>query len=104
MHTRIVSSLALVLITLGWSHPSLGEQGPAPRGELRIVDKHPLNWVSITFNVFEHLVELDHDGKLVPHLATGWQWRDDRTLEVQLRQGVRFHNGEVFDADIVKLN
>jgi len=44
------------------------------------------------------------NGKLVPRLATGWQWLDDHTLEVTLRQGVRFHNGEVFDAEIVKLN
>ena len=40
----------------------------------------------------------------MPRLATGWQWLDDRTLEVTLRQGVTFHNGEVFDAEIVKLN
>ena len=56
------------------------------------------------FNIFEHLVELDKDGTLVPRLATGWRWLDDRTLEMALRQGVTFHNGEVFDADIVKLN
>ena len=37
-------------------------------------------------------------------LATGWRWIDDRTLEVNLRRGVRFHNGEIFDAEIVKLN
>jgi ABC-type transport system substrate-binding protein len=49
-------------------------------------------------------VEIDKEGKLVPRLATSWQWLDDRTLEVKLRQGVTFHNGEVFDADIVKLN
>jgi ABC-type transport system substrate-binding protein len=71
---------------------------------LRIVDKNPLNWVSIVYNVFEHLMELDKDGTLVPRLATGWRWLDERTLEVTLRQGVKFHNGEVFDADIVKLN
>jgi peptide/nickel transport system substrate-binding protein len=68
------------------------------------VDKHPLNWGWITFNVFEHLVEFDKDGTLVPRLATAWRWRDDRTLEFTLRQGVKFHNGEAFDADIVKLN
>src|SRR5215831_10840284 len=99
-----VGSIALLLIALGWGHGSFGEQTPAPRGELRIVDKNPTNWVSITFNVFEHLMELDKDGALVPRLATSWQWLDDRTLEVKLRQGVTFHNGEVFDAEIVKLN
>jgi ABC-type transport system substrate-binding protein len=63
-----------------------------------------MNWVFLVYNVFEHLIEVDRQGKLVPRLATDWQWLDDRTLEVKLRQGVRFHNGEVFDAEIVKLN
>src|SRR6516225_3432877 len=99
MYKLLVSSLALVLVTLGWSNPGLGEQSPAPRGELRIVDKHQENWAWITFNVFEHLVEIDKDGQLVSRLATAWQWLDDRTLEMTLRQGVKFHNGEVFDAD-----
>jgi len=77
---------------------------PSTAGEVRIVDKNPLNWASIVYNVFEHLMEVDKDGTLVPRLATGWRWLDERTLEVTLRQGVTFHNGEVFDADIVKLN
>ena len=58
----------------------------------------------MVFNVFEHLIELDKDGTLVPGLATGWHWVDDRTLVVSLRHGVRFHNGEVFDAEMVQLN
>jgi peptide/nickel transport system substrate-binding protein len=37
-------------------------------------------------------------------LATSWRWLDDRTLEVTLRRGVTFHTGEVFDAEVVKLN
>jgi ABC-type transport system substrate-binding protein len=104
MHPFIVGSLVLMLITLGWSHKSAGEQGPSPRGELRIVDKNPQNWAFIAFNVFEHLMEYDQHGTMVPRLATQWRWRDDRTLEVALRRGVTFHNGEVFDAEIVKLN
>jgi ABC-type transport system substrate-binding protein len=104
MKKLVIGGIVLVLITVGWSAMSVGEQMPAPRGELRVVDKSPLNWASITYNVFEHLIALDKDGKLVPRLATGWQWLDDRTLEVTLRQGVTFHNGEVFDAEIVKLN
>src|SRR5439155_9578103 len=92
------------LCLLVGSTSSIGEQPTAPWGELRIVDKSPLNWVWITLNIFEHLITLDKDGKLVPRLATGWQWLDDRTLEVTLRQGVTFHNGEAFEAEIVKLN
>ena len=34
-------------------------------------------------------------------LATSWKWIDDKTLELELRQGVKFHNGEAFDADDV---
>ena len=36
-----------------------------------------------------------------PGLATSWKWIDDKTLELDLRQGVKFHNGEAFDADDV---
>src|SRR5215471_15803868 len=104
MHKLCVTSIVLLLVTCGWDGSSLGQERPVPRGELHIVDKSPVNWVSLTFNVFEHLMETDVDGKVVPRLATGWRWLDDRTLEVTLRQGVTFHNGEVFDAEIVKLN
>ena len=104
MHKVVVGSVILVLCTLGWSASSVGQEAPAPRGELRIVDKHPANFAWMAYNVFEHLIEADKDGKLVPGLAVSWQWRDDRTLEVILRQGVKFHNGEVFDAAIVQLN
>lgn len=36
-----------------------------------------------------------------PQLATSWKWVDDTTLDMELRQGVKFHNGEPFDADDV---
>ena len=104
MKTLVVGSIALMLVTLGWGISSFGQEVPAPRGELRIVDKHPDNWAWITFNVFEHLIEADKDGNFVPGLAISWQWLDDRTLEVKLRPGVTFHNGEIFDAEIVQLN
>ena len=104
MKKRVVGGIVLVLITCGWGTRSVGEQRPAPQGELHVVDTSPFNWQSIVLNIFEHLVETSKDGTLVPGLATGWQWLDDRTLEVTLRQGVTFHNGEIFDAEIVKLN
>ena len=104
MQKHVLWSMVTVLVILGWLGPGMGERGPAPLGELRIVDKSPVNWISMTFNVFEHLMEADVEGKLVPRLATGWRWLNDRTLEATLRHGVTFHNGEVFDAEVVKLN
>jgi hypothetical protein len=62
MQKLIVGSIVLVLVALGWGTQSLGEQASAPRGELRVVDRHPTNWASITWNIFEHLMELDKDG------------------------------------------
>jgi ABC-type transport system substrate-binding protein len=100
----VAGSLVFLLVTLGVSQSTFGQKAQPPRGEIRVVDKHPLNWIWITMNVFEHLMELDKDGKLVPRLATSWRWLDELTLEVKLRQGVKFHNGERFDPEIVKLN
>jgi ABC-type transport system substrate-binding protein len=104
MKPLVMSSLVLLCLTLGWRNDGGGEPPAAPRGELRIVDKSPLNWQYMVLNTFEHLVELNQEGTLVPRLATGWRWLDARTLEMTLRQGVTFHNGEVLDAEIVKLN
>ncbi len=104
MKKLFASSIIFLLVICGWGAYSVGQESPAPRGELRIVDKHPENWVFITYNVMDHLIEIDKDGKLVPRLATDWRWLDDRTLEFTLRQGVTFHNGELFNAEIVKLN
>ena len=100
----VVVVMVLLTAAFGCKGSARAQTHPAPRGELRIVDKDPANWVWITFNIFEHLIQVDKDGELVPKLATGWRWLDDRTLEIKLRQGVKFHNGEVFDAEIVKLN
>ncbi|NTG37774.1 ABC transporter substrate-binding protein [Agrobacterium rhizogenes] len=40
-------------------------------------------------------------GQYVGNLATSWSWVDPTTLELTLRQGVKFHNGASFDADDV---
>jgi len=36
-----------------------------------------------------------------PLLATSYKWLDDKTMEFELRQGVKFHDGSEFDADDV---
>src|SRR5580698_172321 len=37
----------------------------------------------------------------MPQLATSWRRVDDRTVEVSLRQGVKFHNGDELTAEDV---
>ena len=104
MKTPVIGSIVFLLAALAWGTRGVGQEVPAPRGELRIVDSSSFNFVTVVFNVFEHLLDLEAGGKLVPRLATGWRWVDDRTLEMTLRQGVKFHNGEPFDAASVQRN
>lgn len=52
--------------------------------------------------VWDTLIERDPEsGEYLPSLATDWHWIDETTLELTLRQGVTYHNGEPFDADDV---
>lgn len=55
-----------------------------------------------TAMVWDTLVYRDpNSGEYLPNLATSWQWIDETTLELTLREGVTFHNGEAFDAEDV---
>ncbi|MBN9429102.1 MAG: hypothetical protein J0H09_21585 [Burkholderiales bacterium] len=53
--------------------------------------------------IYEPLTQQDAAGKVIPALATAWTLSDDkRTWTFQLRKGVKFHDGSVFDANAVK--
>lgn len=53
-------------------------------------------------NVWDTLVFRNLDeGTYEPLLATSWEFSDETTMELTLREGVVFHNGEPFDADDV---
>jgi peptide/nickel transport system substrate-binding protein len=54
--------------------------------------------------VFESLVDVDARGKPIPGLAVGWKAVSDTTWEFALRKGVRFHDGEPFNADTLLFN
>ena len=57
----------------------------------------------VHYNVLETLVKIREDGSLTPLLAESWTVSPDvRTFTFKLRPGVRFHNGEPFDAATVK--
>ena len=63
---------------------------------------HPTG--SVIWSIFDSLVRRGYDGEAVPRLATSWERVNDLTWRFKLRQGVKFHNGEDFNAEVVKTN
>src|SRR5579862_3978566 len=63
----------------------------------------PLDEAAVFYKtIYEGLVGYDERAhKFVPRLAKSWKRVDDRTLEFELRDDVKFHNGDKFDADDV---
>lgn len=58
--------------------------------------------VIIGANVWDTLIYRDpNTNEYKGQLAKSWKQIDDKTIEFDLREGVKFHNGEEFDADDV---
>lgn len=57
----------------------------------------------VHYNVFETLTKINADGSVTPLLAESWEVSPDlRTYTFKLRRGVKFQNGEPFNAAAVK--
>lgn len=68
------------------------------------LDPHYLNIapnISLASHLFDTLVLVDANGKLIAGLATSWRAVDDTTWEFKLRRGVKFHDGSEMTADDV---
>ena len=75
-------------------------QGSKPRS----LDPYKYNEfpaLMITEHIYNNLITLDNEGNLVPDLATSWKIISPREIEFQLREGVKFHNGNDFRANDV---
>jgi peptide/nickel transport system substrate-binding protein len=57
---------------------------------------------SIIFHMYNALTRTTSDGEVVGDLATSFKALNDTTWEFKLRKGVKFHNGEDFNAASVK--
>ncbi len=109
---RRVCSMLVIAAMLAWT----GVAQAGPRGELTIgLQDDPdtldpaLSWSFVGRHVLqslcEKLVDIDGQGRIVPMLATSWDFSDaGRTLTLKLRRGVTFHDGTPFDAAAVRFN
>ena len=82
--------------------PGVEEGARTPVGTVHVVDPHPLNWLYITWNTMEEPVRTDERGHMVGAVMEDANWTDDRTIEIKVRQGIRFQDGEPCTAHSVK--
>jgi peptide/nickel transport system substrate-binding protein len=53
----------------------------------------------------DKLFDVTPDLKIVPQLATGYEWAaNSRSVVIKLRPGVKFHDGEPFNGEAVRFN
>lgn len=102
--------LALVLSAASWSAV------PVPAGKVVIGSTSDLvlldplsntyvNDVNVLYaNLYDTLFERRADGGLGPNLAESWRLVSPTEWEFKLRRGVKFQNGEPFNAAAVKAN
>ncbi len=75
------------------------------RGDAATLDPHARNETTTTTiqrHVYDQLIRFDANLKIQPDLAESWKLIDDLTWEFKLRKGIKFHNGEPFNAAAAK--
>lgn len=76
---------------------------PQDPGSWDPIDTFLVQWAAVSTNIFDGLTYRGPDLKIVPGLAESWEELDEgKRLRFKLRQGVKFHNGEDFNAAAVK--
>ena len=79
----------------------------AQDGESKSLDIHQGNdGFSLRANrlIYSRLVEADENMQIHPGLAESWKQLDDKTMQFNLRKGIKFHNGDDFTAEDVKFS
>lgn len=76
---------------------------PQDPGSWDPIDTFLVQWAAVATNIFDGLTYRGPDLKLVPGLAESWTELDEgKRIRFKLRQNVKFHNGEPFNAAAVK--
>ena len=56
----------------------------------------------LTGNIFDTLVKYDSEMNLVPNIAESWEVLSDTSVQFNIREGIKFHDGSDLTAKDVK--
>jgi len=76
----------------------------AVAADVTSIDPHFFNLFpnnNVAEHIFDKLVQMDPDSKMIPGIATSWKTIDPTTWEFKLRKGVKFHDGSELTAEDV---
>src|SRR5262245_3143322 len=97
--------LAATALALALAQPAVAKASTwANDGDSNSMDPYARNetfLLSFNGNMYEPLVRRSPELKLEPALATEWSNPSPNLWRFKLRQGVKFHNGNAFNADDV---
>ncbi len=107
--TRIAAALTLALLALGTSAQGRKDSvvlamalEPAPGLDPTMAPSAAIGEI-VHYNVLEGLTKVNMDGSITPLLAESWSLDPDgKVYTFKLKKGVKFHDGEAFDASDVK--
>ena len=103
---RVVTGVAVAaLLAAGVGQPAAAQSlSLAVSASPTSVDPHyhtftPNN--SLAAHIFAPLIDMDATQRPIPAMAESWKLIDDRTWEIKLRPGIKFHTGEPFTPEDV---
>ena len=110
-HLATIFSLLVILLAICGEVLAAEKRGGVLKvgltGDLTTLDPHMSTSAidrHLYFAIYNTLVGLDPELRVVPELATAWETPDSLTYVFTLQWGVKFHDGTDFDAGIVKWN